>query len=163
MDRTPRRESFEEGAHALWGRDDIEAVFPNDTPIAAVPWQQAARSKTHQDYDADLVRKTLSSPPELTDIDPRNLRSTQPKITRAGVDYYMREDYRATGRTFADQHNVGNQFPTVYRRPRMADPSQTEDVLLSGHHRATADLLKGRPTRGRLIEGPWGQPRKKHT
>ena len=128
--------------------------------MATTPWKQAGRSKTRQDYDPDLVRKTLSSPAELTDIDPRTLRSTQPMITRQGVDYYMSENYQVTGRTFADQGNPGNQFPTVYRRPRMADPTQTEDVLLSGHHRATVDLLKGRPTRGRLIEGGWGPPRK---
>lgn len=156
-----RREEFSEAAQRHWGTNDIESMFPEDAPIAGVPWRSAARSKTHKDYDPDLVRKALVEPPVISDIDPRGLKSTQPRVTRAGVDYYLNNDrYQRTGETFADRGNLGNQWPTVYRRPTMADPSETEDVLLSGHHRAAADLLKGRPTRGRLIEGPWGPPRR---
>jgi hypothetical protein len=155
-----RREEFSEAASRHWGTNDIEAMFPDEAPRSVVPWPPAGRSKTHMDYDPDVVQKAVTSPPKLQDIDPRTLRSTQPMVTRQGVSYYMGDQYERTGETFADKTSLGNQFPTVYRRPRMADPTETEDVLLSGHHRATADLLKGRPTRGRLIEGPWGPPRK---
>lgn len=156
-----RREDFTESVQRHWGSNDIEGMFPEGAPRSTVPWRQAGRSKTHMDYDPDVVKKAITSPPNVQDIDPRHLRATQPMVTRPGVDYYLNDPtYKETGETFADKSNEGNRFPTVYRRPTMADPTQTEDVLLTGHHRATADLLRGRPTRGRIITGPWGPPRK---
>jgi hypothetical protein len=158
MERPGRRDEFE---HSLWGAG-LEAAFPEGRPTSMVPWQQAAGSKSREGYDKELVRKTLSTPPErLDDIDPRNLRATQPRVTRAGVEYYMGDRYQKTGETFADKGNAGNQWPVVYRRPTMADPEQQEDVLLSGHHRAAAALLQGNQFQGRRIEGPWGSRRKK--
>ena len=53
-----------------------------------------------------------------------------------------------TGRTAADPHSVGNKYPTVYVRP-----SGQWDIL-SGHHRATAALLKGEALRARVIRQP---------
>ena len=157
-----RREDFTEAVQRHWGSNDIEAMFPEGAPRSRrCRGAPPGARRRNQDYDPDLVHKALTSPPQVQEIDPRNLRATQPMVTRPGVDYYLNDPtYKETGETFADKGNLGNQFPTVYRRPTMADPSQTEDVLLTGHHRATADLLRGRPTRGRVVEGPWGPPRK---
>lgn len=153
-----RVDDFQEGAGRLYGAGDIDKVF-HGGDRSPTPWPMAAKSKTHQDYDPAVVHTALSSPPQLTDIDPRNLHSTQPMVTREGVKYYQGDRYQQTGETFADKTNLGNQWPVAYKRPRMADPTQQETVLLSGHHRATADLLAGRPTKGILLEG--GRPPRK--
>jgi hypothetical protein len=139
----------------------MEGLFPEGVPTAGVPFPPAGRSKSHDDYDRDLVHKTLSNPPEISQVDPRGLRSTQPKVTRSGVDYYMSGNYERTGETYADRGNLGNQWPVVYRRPKAADADTSEDVLLSGHHRATSALLQGKPLEARLVEGPWGKERRR--
>jgi hypothetical protein len=33
-----------------------------------------------------------------------------------------------------------------------------QDLLLSGHHRAGAALLRGEPLKARLFQGGWGPP-----
>lgn len=153
-----RVDDFNEGAGRLYGAGDIDKVFHGGDQ-AVVPWQQAGKSKTHQDYDPAVVKQALSSPPVLTKVDPRNLKSTQPMVTREGVDYYTSGRYEQSGETYADKSNLGNQWPVVYRRPKMADPTQHEDLLLSGHHRGVAALLQGKPLDARLVEG--GRPPRK--
>jgi hypothetical protein len=162
MQRPSRREEFHESASAHWGTNTMDNLFPEGRPITGVPFPAAGRSKTNDDYDRDLVQKTLSNPtPTTTPVDPRGLRATQPSITRPGVDYYMHDvNYQKTGEPYADKHNLGNQWPVVYRRPKAADPDTSEDVLLSGHHRATSALLRGEQLDARLIEGDWGKPRR---
>lgn len=152
-----RVDDFQEGAGRLYGSGDIDKVFPGGGEIASTPWKMASKSKTHQDYDPAVVQEALrKQPPTLTDIDTRDLKSTQPMVTRQGVEYYQGDKYALTGDTYADKSNVGNRFPVAYKRPTMADPTQTETVLLSGHHRATAALLNGKPIKGILLEG--GRP-----
>lgn len=150
-------------ADRLYGAKDIEALFPEGKEIASTPWAMAGRRKDRRDYDQALVRDALASPARLTDIDPRILRSTQPNVTRGGVEYYMGDEYNRTGRTFADQGNVGNAFPVVYSRRnefRTAEwQPEEEHLLLSGHHRATAALLQGRQFQARHIQGGYGGPR----
>lgn len=144
-------------AHHLFGRNDIEAMFPEGRPISAVPWERNSRRKDRQDYDKGLVHAELSRPvggaSGLVDIDPRTLRATQPSVTRAGVEHYLGGQWEKTGETFADHSNVGNRYPFVYAR------EDGQNLLLSGHHRASAALLQGRPLRARRIEGPWGPGR----
>lgn len=155
-----RTESFVEGTTS-WGSNDLNTMFPENAATTGVPWKRAARSKRRQSYDRSLVEQELSRPvsgPEaLVDVDPRNLQATQPNITRAGVSHYLKDEYETTGQTFADRGNVGNQFPFVYSRQNAEGPP--DEMLLSGHHRAAASMLKGKPLRARRIEGPWGAER----
>jgi hypothetical protein len=151
-------------AGRLYGAKDIEALFPGGREIASTPWGMAGRRKDRRDYDEDLVHDALARPADdLADIDPRHLRATQPMVTRGGVEYYMGDEYNRTGRTFADQGDVGNVFPVVYSRRneyRVADwQPEEEHLLLSGHHRATAALLQGRQFQARHIRGGYGAPR----
>ena len=81
----------------------------------------------------------------MREVDPRHLHSTQTNITLPGVNYYMGDEYRQTGRTFADMDKAGNRFPVVYTR-------EGQNKLLSGHHRATAALLRGEQFRAIHIE-----------
>lgn len=136
-----------EVAHRAYGTRDLDAVFRGHVEAPA-PWPRAGRTKTEPLYDQAKVTAALQQPPTLHDFDPRNLHATQGSVIRHHASYYMDQpDYRTTGATSADQGNVGNQYPTVYRDRR------GRNLLLSGHHRATTALLRGEPLRGRLIEG----------
>jgi hypothetical protein len=138
--------------HELHGAGDVNAAF-GDRLKTSVPWPRASRRKDRMEYDQDVVRRGLSQPAQVEDVDPRYLHVTQPHIVRAGVAHYMGDEYDRTGRTFADQGNVGNAFPVVY------DRDDGYRLLLSGHHRATAALLKGRGLQARRFSGPWGPER----
>jgi GNAT superfamily N-acetyltransferase len=134
----------------LWGAGDPDALF-NGNPVASTPFAPAGRSVKRQDYDKERVRDALLHPDKYPTqpVDPRNLRSTQPMVTRAGVQHYMRNP----GSLYADQHNAGNARPMVYRR------EDGQDLLLSGHHRGVSSLLKAEPLHAVVVEGPWGGPR----
>jgi hypothetical protein len=142
-------------------------MFPEGAAKTTTPWPRAGRYKDVQDYDQARVNEVLTRPPRLQDVDPRSLHSTQPYVTRSGVDYYSSPAYHRTGQTYEQTRgggaNVGNAFPVVYRReahPR-AVSQEAQNVLLSGHHRAAAALAEGRPLRAQIVEGPWGPPRKR--
>jgi hypothetical protein len=139
----------------FWGAGDIDKMFPGGAPTTIVPWEQAGGRKDRQNYDPERVQNVLRKPQEheLVDIDPRNLKATQPSITRAGVKHYTSGEYEQTGKTFANQDQAGNQYPMVYHR------EDNDQLLLSGHHRAAAALLQGRQFKGYLVKGPWGPPR----
>lgn len=149
------RTAATERAQRAWGSHDLDALF-GDAPTTATPFRQAGRSKDRKDYDPELIRQALTDPQEhhLQLHDPRELRATQPSITRSGVQYYLTDEYRRTGRTFADQHNLGNRHPVVYRR------EDGQSLLLSGHHRAAVALLRGEPLQAVTIDGPWGPSRR---
>lgn len=161
-----RTEHFEDAAtahhHPLHGAGSIEAMFPEGRLTAGVPWPAASRSKLHQDYDKSLVHAELSRPvsgPEgLKEIDPQTLHATQPKVTRGGVSHYLEGDYEKSGQTFADRGNVGNQFPFVYTRTHSVT-GHVQNIILSGHHRAAAALLRGKPLLARHVFGPEGPAR----
>jgi hypothetical protein len=129
-------------AHAIHGAGDAGVLFKG-APKTMTPWPSAGRTKSNpRGYDPDLVQKALSNPaPHMSDVDPRDLHATQPWVTAEGVSHYMGDEYRKTGRTFADQHVESNRFPVVY------SDAQGRNKLLSGHHRATAALLQGRQLR----------------
>lgn len=148
----PGFESFRR-VHELHGAGDVDAAFGEHGRVVA-PWPRASRRKDRAPYDQEVVRQGLSQPAQVEDIDPRFLHATQPHVTRQGVSYYMDDPrYEEQGRTFADPGNVGNAFPVVY------DREDGYRLLLSGHHRATAALLKGRGLKARRFEGPWGPER----
>jgi ketosteroid isomerase-like protein len=132
-----------------YGSNNLETMFPDNAPTTSLPHDNYNQRRG---YDQDAVKAALSRPPtkdEIVDVDPRTVRVSQPKVTREGVQYYSGDDYENTGRTYADQGNVGNQHPVVYSRH-----DGSEDILLSGHHRMIASLIKGKALRARRISGP---------
>lgn len=146
-----------EPARRLHGRKELSALFgQGGSPLALVPFPGAGRRKGQPLYNQEAVTAELSRPhPRTVDIDPRLLSGSQPNVTRAGVEHYLGDRYEETGETFADQNNVGNQFPFVVtkRRPVVHEGGPThEHVIISGHHRATAALLRGRRLTTRWLE-----------
>lgn len=133
-------------AHALFGTNDVAGMF--NAPKTTAPWPMAGKKKSNpRGYDPDRVGAALKAPEQhMTDLDPRDLHASQPWVTRAGVDHYMTDEYKQTGQTFADQDQPGNRNPIVWR------DTQGRNKLLSGHHRATAALLRGEQFRALLIE-----------
>lgn len=137
-------------ARSMFGSKDIERVFPGQTPKAIVPWPAGGRSKTEPKYDKAAVTAELIRQPRTVDIDPRVLSAGQPHVVRAGVEHYLGDTFERTGQTFADQGNVGNQFPFVVTKH--GDTDNPEHLIISGHHRATAALLQGKKLTTRWIE-----------
>ncbi|MCA1783593.1 MAG: hypothetical protein LC679_15895, partial [Intrasporangiaceae bacterium] len=111
-------------AHDAWASGDPASVF-GESQTTPTPWPRAARDKRRKPYDQGRVHHALSEP-EFRDVDPTQLHSTQPSITRQGVDYYMGDEYEQTGTTFADQGDAGNRFPMVYGR------DDGQNMILSG-------------------------------
>jgi hypothetical protein len=137
-------------------------LFPEGSaPKTSVPFPRAGRRKDVKDYEPEAVTKALSAPPQLEAHDPRTLKASQPSVTRAGVAHYMGPEYeRNPEATFADREQAGNRYPIVYHRKQAPGASTQERVILSGHHRATAALLKGEPLKAIRVEGGWGPPRR---
>lgn len=133
-------------AYQLHGAGDVDALFKGHAWTTA-PFPRAPRNKRQPLYDHEAVRETLASAPELEEIDSRHLFATQREVTRPGVNHYLTGDYEATGRTYADHHDVGNQYPVVYTN------RSGHNIILSGHHRGTASLLRGRPLLARRVRG----------
>lgn len=146
--------------HDLWGSGErgMDSIFPDGIAKVNSPFRTAGRRKDVEDVEWDKVRDAIQNPEKhMDDIDPRDLKGTQPSVTRQAADHYMKNDYRKNPGTFADQGNPGNTHPFVYSRHGPGD--RVDHILLSGHHRALADLLKGRKTRAIHIHGGWGPAR----
>jgi hypothetical protein len=139
-----------ENAADLWGANDPDAIFDGH-PVRMPPFPRAGRRKDRYDYDRELVRRELSKvgEPQLEELDPRTLSRTQPGLQRAALKFYFGDEYRLTGEPYADKTNIGNRYPLIYKR------DDGTNMILSGHHRATAALLKGKLLRARVVEGPW--------
>lgn len=138
-------------------RSGINRMFPEGALSTSVPWPQAGRTKARPRVDfTRAIPKELGQHPDvpLTELDPRSLHASQPGLGRAAVTHYMGNDYYETGRTFADPEQAGNRVPVVYRRPSTRAPGTSEDVIMSGHHRAAAALLRGEQFKARIVEGP---------
>lgn len=133
--------------HRLYASNDLVKMF-GGAPSTTAPWDTAPRSKTGPGtFDRIAVANVLSRPPQLREFDPRHLHATQPSVLRHIVSHYLEGDYERTGNTFADQHNVGNKYPVVYTNHRGMN------IILSGHHRASAALLRGQPLLARHVRG----------
>jgi len=65
-----------------------------------------------------------------------------------GVVHYLGTVFREQGTTYADHNDPGNADPVVLVRER-----DGAHLLLAGHHRATAALLRGVPLLARLVGG----------
>jgi hypothetical protein len=139
----------QERLERLYGKVSFDQFFSGDRHV--VPFPQAGRNKVGLPYDPNVVQAAVHrTPPELVDIDPRTLSASQPMVTRSGVEYYSGQEYDRTGETFADNEKAGNRFPVVYSR------NDGTNIILSGHHRATAALLQGRPLRAINPSGGYG-------
>lgn len=136
----------------LYGSNDIHKLF-GGSPVIPAPFPQANRSKSKKDYDPNIVARSMTHPHEfpIEDVDPRELHAMQPSITRPGVSHYMSPETKDT--VFSPSHRPGNDVPRVY------DREDGQRLLLSGHHRGTAALLKGEPLKAMVIRGPWGGSR----
>jgi hypothetical protein len=98
-------------ASQFYGRG-VEHMFPQEASTAPTPWPTAHRYRDTRPYDEERVRQTLMAPPQLQEIDPRNLHSTQPSITRSGVEYYSNPPMRA----------IREQYTSAFPRST-ADPT----------------------------------------
>lgn len=139
------------------GEEGVEQLFPEGRPIGAPPhpkWE--VRSKQGVRYNASDVQTAIRrTPPELSDVDPRTLHSTQRGLTRPGVEHYMTDpSYDATGATYADSEKIGNRYPVIYSRQESS--GATRNIILSGHHRATKALLRGENLRAIVVPGQEG-------
>lgn len=142
----------------LWntGEKGMSSLFDSESgtaPSTVVPFPKQARTSNRLAYfNKEAINQGVSER-YLAEIDPRSLMSGQPSITRAGMEYYMGDEYEKTGRTYAD-HGAGNVHPVIYEstHPHFGWPERT---ILSGHHRATAALLRGSPLLAVHIKAPY--------
>ena len=131
------RGSSWEGAHRLHGAGDAAALF-RGRPQEMAPWPKAGRQKGQPAFDKERVHAAIRNPQaHMREMDPRSLHASQTWVTQAGVSYYMGNEYRETGKTFRDMDQASNRWPIVYTDAR------GRNQILSGHHRATAALLRG--------------------
>ena len=160
-DLTIARREIPPRVAALYGSGDPGQIFGGQAK-APVPWKQPIMRRDRQTYNPEVVRNELLQPVSrehgLVPVDPRHLQATQPHLVRAAVEHYMSDQFKQTGQRFADQHNVGNHHPFVYSRQR-DNADEPDEILLAGHHRAAAALLKGEPLMARRVQGGWGPDR----
>ncbi len=144
-------------AHRAFGKG-LNALFPDDgdgpAPSVTTPWPSASESKDRKTFDEDLVARSITHPHEFPteELDPRELRARQPKLLRQHVKSYM----DGTRDQDAQDSRLGNDVPRVYHRT-----DDDQKIILSGHHRAAAALLKGEPFHAKIIRGGWGPARTK--
>lgn len=138
------RTSFET-AHRLYGSGagGVDALFGRHLTTTA-PWPKPARLKGEPVWDKPTLDAGFKNP-VIGDVDPRYLHATQSDVTRPGVNYYMSDEYKRSGRTYADMDQGGNRRPVIYT------DSRGQNKILSGHHRATAALINGTQFEAHLI------------
>lgn len=137
----------ERGMSTLFDREDGSA------PTTGVPFPKQARTSNRLAYFNQAAIEQGVKDRHLAELDPRSLMSGQPSITHQGMRYYMGDEYEKTGRTFAD-HGAGNAIPVIYESTH-PDFGWPERTILSGHHRATAALLRGSPLLAVHIKAPY--------
>jgi len=141
---------------SLWGQP-IEAVFPAwSGPVASIWWwPEPTRLKRKTAYQDGLVTHAVlrQSNSDLRWVDPRTLRPTQGGVTKGGVQYYLEDTYELTGETWMDKEKLNNRFPLIYIR------DEEQSLILAGHHRSTASLLKGEMLLAIVVRGTWGDSR----
>lgn len=158
-------EKYQEQNPSLWartnslfgtGEEGMDRLFRTDggyRPTTVVPFPRQARGSHIRAYfNKDAIEDAVRSR-SYEEVDPRSLMNTQSSVTDAGMRYYMGNDYDLTGKTWKD-HGAGNAVPIIYEaeHPHFG---WSERSILTGHHRATADLLKGRPLRAVLVRAPY--------
>lgn len=147
-------------ADKAYGRGDVSAIGGSGgSPLIVPPWNQASSWKGRKMYRTDLVQEAVRNHQEPEEIDPRHLHATQSHLIRAGVNHYL----SGSKELYADAHQAGNQTPVVYARNNREGSSDmpdwwtdTDHILLSGHHRAAAALLRGEQFKAIVVRGPHG-------
>lgn len=81
-------------------------------------------------------------------VDPRNLVATQDHLVRSTVRGYVSDPNTVQH----DTHQSGNKRPVVYDR-------NGTHLILSGHHRAAAALLRGEQFDAVVVHGGFGDER----
>ena len=141
-------------ASSWWGQGAHEAMFPSGSgPLRPVPFPRAKRSRTRFGREQDKVVAAIRAQNGVEDVDPRTLSANQPSITSPGLAHYMKQIYYLTGDTYEEGHDPGNKTPIVYIR------DGTEVLILAGHHRSSAALLRAEPVRAIVVRGGWGPSR----
>lgn len=136
------------GTQNLWGKNSWRAMFGNSLTTIA-PWK-FHRFGPRSPLDKDAVAKVLANPgAHRSQFDPRTLEAIQPSLVRAGVAFYLHDPtYQTSGTTFADQGMESNRIPIVYVT------RDGKSVILTGHHRAAAALLKGEMLTALRVDEP---------
>lgn len=130
---------------AAFGSGRMGLLF-NGSPQTPVPWPMTRGSKKAFTHDKAAVKEALENPGKhpLQPVDTRTLVATQPTITRAGVAHYLNGE----SGLYADKDNAGNARPVVFH-----NTTTNQNVLLTGHHRAAARMLKGEPLMAVVVNG----------
>ena len=131
----------------LFGCGDLDAVF-GPTGMALCPWTEAGRLRRGDDVLNSNTAAALEAPVWLSEVDPRLLWASQPKVLRHHVEYYRTGAWERTGVTSADRHVPANRFPVV------APDRLGRLVIRTGHHRSMAALIDGRSLLCRLATAP---------
>jgi hypothetical protein len=121
-----------------WDCGSMDILFGPHSQVVA-PWPRAPRRKGQPAFDVTAVPALLDAPVDLVEVDPRELWANQTWVVRGHADYYLTGRWERSGETSADRHIELNRFPVVVpdHRQRL--------VIISGHHRAAAALIEGRP------------------
>ena len=64
--------------------------------------------------------------------------------TSHSAGYYLTGEWELTGRTSADMHLSANRYPTFAERSGQL-------VIITGHHRSLAALIRGQPVLARIV------------
>ena len=134
----------------------LETLFPPTAgPVTPAPFPQAKQKKREVLYDKTWVRQAIAaqSNGDVELVDPSKLSATQYGVTRPGVAYYLTDTYWLTGETYADMEKLSNRFPLIYIK------ETGESLILAGHHRSTAALLKSEPLLAIVVRVPWSGSR----
>jgi len=134
----------------------LETLFPPTAgPVTPAPFPQAKQKKREVLYDKTWVREAIAaqSNGDVELVDPSKLSATQYGVTRPGVAYYLTDTYWLTGETYADMEKLSNRFPLIYIK------ETGESLILAGHHRSTAALLKSEPLLAIVVRVPWSGSR----
>lgn len=122
----------------LWGCDDLGTVFGPTAEKTTCPWPRARRGRGALFSAHECTNERLIGLAVLDEVDPRIVHATQPYVLRHHAAYYLSGQWELSGITSADRAQPTNRFPLV------ADDGRGGLVLLSGHHRALAALVRGR-------------------
>ena len=128
---------------AWWGCGDLDLCFKGAAKTI-VPWPSAGRRKGEPRTPVANVEHLLTAPPRLHEVDPRTLHASQPWVLRTHAGYYLTGEWELTGRTSADMHSSANRYPTFAERSGQL-------VIITGHHRSLAALIRGQPVLARIV------------
>ena len=123
------------------GSGDVDALFQGN-PVSGL--HPGGKRRYNRQLVTDTVRSVLHGETHPEHVDPRYLHMTQTNITRAGVKHYVENPtYHETGETFADKEKAGNRLPVIHESKNAQGGLHRQ--ILSGHHRAAAAVLTGKP------------------